>query len=57
MVTSHRMTLLNRCDRVLVLQGGQLVECDSPVRLLDQSGLYAALHATAQLQRVLEQQS
>lgn len=55
-VSSHRMTLLNRCDQVLVMQAGQRVEWGAPAELMNRQGLYAALHATAQLQRVLEQE-
>jgi ABC-type multidrug transport system fused ATPase/permease subunit len=44
-LVSHRPRCTRFVDRVLVLDGGSIVECGSSAQLLAQGGLYATLHA------------
>jgi ATP-binding cassette subfamily B protein len=44
---SHRLTLVDRADRVLVIDGGHLVESGTPAALRASGGLYARLCALA----------
>ncbi len=46
-IVAHRLSTVRRADRVIVLDGGKVVESGSPSQLLDQGGMYARL---AQLQ-------
>jgi subfamily B ATP-binding cassette protein MsbA len=45
LVIAHRLATIEHADRVLVLDGGRLVEQGPPAGLLQQGGLYARLHA------------
>ena len=47
LVIAHRLSTVKNADRVIVLDGGRVVESGEPARLLDEGGLYARL---AQLQ-------
>lgn len=44
-VVAHRISTVERCDRVAVIDGGRLVELGPPARLAEQGGAYAALAA------------
>ena len=44
-VIAHRLSTVEGADRVVVLEGGRIVEDGAPVRLLEAGGPYAALHA------------
>jgi ATP-binding cassette subfamily B protein len=44
---SHRLTQVDRADRVLVIDGGRLVESGTPAALRAAGGLYARLCARA----------
>lgn len=44
-VVSHRLSMLRVADRVMVLDGGRLVESGPPERLLDAEGPFARLEA------------
>ena len=46
-IVAHRLSTVRRADRVIVLDGGKVVESGSPSQLFDQGGMYARL---AQLQ-------
>jgi subfamily B ATP-binding cassette protein MsbA len=46
-LVSHRPRCTRFVDRVLVLDGGSIVECGSSAQLLALGGLYAKLHAEA----------
>ena len=43
LLISHRLNLIDRVDRVLVVDGGQIVESGSPAALRASGGLYARL--------------
>jgi ATP-binding cassette subfamily B protein len=44
---SHRLTLVERADRLLVIDGGRLVEAGTPAALRTAGGIYARLCALA----------
>ncbi|HEX2573678.1 MAG TPA: ABC transporter ATP-binding protein [Polyangia bacterium] len=48
-VVAHRLSTIRHATRIAVLSAGRLVEHGTPAELLGQSGLYARLHALAQL--------
>lgn len=43
-VIAHRLSTIESADRIVVMQGGQLVEAGSHAALLQQGGAYARLH-------------
>ncbi len=44
LVIAHRLSTIESADRILVMDGGQIVESGSHRELLEQGGAYAALH-------------
>lgn len=44
-VIAHRLATIQHADRILVLDGGRLVESGTHLELLDRGGAYARLHA------------
>ena len=44
-IIAHRLSALARCERILVLDRGRLVEQGTPSALLASGGLFARLHA------------
>jgi ATP-binding cassette, subfamily B, bacterial HlyB/CyaB len=44
-IIAHRLSAVRQCDRILVVEGGQIVEQGGHQALLDQQGYYARLHA------------
>ena len=48
-VVTHRLRTIMDADKVLVIQGGQVVEAGSPGDLLRQDGLFSRLHAAQSL--------
>jgi ATP-binding cassette subfamily B protein len=43
LLISHRLSLIERVDRVLVVDGGRIVESGTPAQLRAMGGLYARL--------------
>jgi ABC-type multidrug transport system fused ATPase/permease subunit len=45
LVIAHRLSTLDICDRIMVIQGGRLMGFDTPTLLKESSGFYReALH-------------
>lgn len=44
LVIAHRLSTLNVCDEILVIDKGELVEKDTRENLINQNGLYAYLY-------------
>ncbi|MCP4681407.1 MAG: ABC transporter ATP-binding protein [Desulfobacterales bacterium] len=44
LIVSHRISTINRADRIIVLEGGEIVEQGTHAHLLEQGGLYAMLY-------------
>ena len=44
LVIAHRLSTVRRADRILVLEGGRIVEEGSHAALLTRRGLYRRLH-------------
>ncbi|MEW6718820.1 MAG: ABC transporter ATP-binding protein [Thermodesulfobacteriota bacterium] len=53
--STHRMASLSRCDRILVLDGGRIVEEGTHDRLLSLRGSYYDLYSRQMLARELEE--
>lgn len=45
LVIAHRLSTVERADRIVVMQQGRIVEIGSHAELLQRGGLYAAMHA------------
>jgi ATP-binding cassette, subfamily B, bacterial MsbA len=43
-VVAHRLSTIERADRILVLEGGEVIETGAHAELLARGGLYAELH-------------
>jgi len=48
-VIAHRLSTIRHCDRILVLDGGKIVEDGSYDQLLDKNGFFAELVARQQV--------
>jgi len=42
-VIAHRLSTIRQADQILVINGGEIVECGTHEELLEQGGLYAKL--------------
>jgi len=43
LIIAHRLSTVQRADRIVVLEHGRIVEIGSPAELLKSGGLYARL--------------
>lgn len=50
-IVSHRLSAVQGCDLIVVLEEGRIVEQGSPAQLLAMGGRYAALHLEQQLRQ------
>jgi ABC-type multidrug transport system fused ATPase/permease subunit len=48
MIIAHRLSTVEIADRVLVIDGGQIVEDGPPAQLLTRDGEFSALHTSWQ---------
>ena len=44
LVVAHRLSTIQGADEIAVVEGGRIVECGTHQALLEQNGVYAALH-------------
>ena len=49
-IVTHRLSAVEHADRILVLDGGRLVETGTHAQLLNEAGIYANLHRRQQLE-------
>jgi ATP-binding cassette subfamily B protein len=45
LMIAHRLSTVQKADRIIVLENGRIVEIGSPAQLREQGGLYARLAA------------
>ena len=50
---SHRISTVKRCDNIIVLQDGQIIEKGSHKELLNLGGIYAEMYERQQLEQQL----
>ena len=53
-IVSHRLSAVQDCDLIVVMDEGRIVEQGSPAELLVRGGRYAALHREQQLRQEIE---
>ena len=53
-IVSHRLSAVQECDLIVVLEEGRIVEQGSPAVLLASGGRYATLHREQQLRQEIE---
>ena len=53
-IVSHRLSAVQGCDRIVLLEEGRIKEEGSPAELLARGGSYAALHREQQLRQEIE---
>ncbi len=53
-IVSHRLSAVQECDLIVVMEEGRMVEQGSPAELLAKGGRYAALHREQQLRQEIK---
>lgn len=53
-IISHRLSALRGCDKILVLEGGRIIEKGTHQELLDLGGSYASIHREQHLREEIE---
>ncbi len=43
-IIAHRLSTVEKADRIIVLDGGDIIETGTHAELLDKDGIYAQLH-------------
>lgn len=51
LLVTHEVALAARCHRVVVLEGGRIVEDGNPADLLDQNGIFARMNALHKMKK------
>jgi subfamily B ATP-binding cassette protein HlyB/CyaB len=44
-IIAHRLSTVRQCDRIIVVDKGQIIECGNHDELIEQNGYYAQLHS------------